>query len=455
MQKKILIAFRTHYWNEVTDFLARKLYAATLNFDFVVMADETNGIIDTKHFEKVSHTSDMFSAIELPHWPASYNNLHYNGDYVLYDLRKKKPGYDFYVLVENDAIINFDIEGLLVTSLEQNIDFIAKVDEVNSSLHAPYHEKSKRWFKNTGRSFFPFVAVSSNFVDELYAKRLMISKAISNENEWPYCESFVASCALSTEGIKIINLDDIIDTSDYQFMNHKYVFDTKYYRRNSICHPVVGKEFLEKNLIVNHITALFDKKTSLYSGVKAMAQEGDFSFVEKLENIIKEKDISLLERFKDFAFSEKWIEHIPAINLALGKPATQSSVSHYSTHQSVEKDAALLVDGRIIPETKSHTAKEKNPWVQIDLELLAEIRFVVIYVRPVNFHIFNDFFISFSENGFDWEVKYMKTDGVFKDSSDLKPIAIKFKRGNFARFVRVTLDDYEALALNQIEVYSY
>ena len=54
-------------------------------------------------------------------------------------------------------------------------------------------------------------------------------------------------------------------------------------------------------------------------------------------------------------------------NLAIHKPATQSSISAWSHGRTCEEDAAGANDGRISGEAGFHTSTEPNPWWQVDL----------------------------------------------------------------------------------------
>lgn len=449
----VLVAFRTHYWDEITDALARKLYGQVAGLDFVVLADETHNTYDVGPFRKVSHTN-QFSYLGLPDWTRGHDNiLHYNGDYALYALRHAEPNYDFYFLVENDAIINIDIEKILVNSARDGVDLIAMIDEVNSELHTEWHRNVKRWFNNTGRAFFPVVGVSAEMLDQLYQKRVNLMKEENAEADWPYCETYVASMVLSKPQAKIVNLSDIADLSDYTFMRHKYIEDPKVHIYGKICHPIAGNNFVIKNLIVNDVIDIFNHKSDLYTGVKSMNTE---LFVNILDEKMKEKkDHDIYYRFKDMCLLEGWVREISPINQAFARPATQSSVCHASRFPTCEKDAAQIVDGFLTTESKSHTDIEKNPWVQIDLVSSMEIRSILIYVRPNNFHKFNNFKIELSNDAVSWETVYIKSDDIVPDAADLKPIIVNFPKNLFGRFVKIQLIGFDCLHLNQVEVYSY
>ena len=63
-----------------------------------------------------------------------------------------------------------------------------------------------------------------------------------------------------------------------------------------------------------------------------------------------------------------------AKNLALGRPATQSSVSRWSKFPTPEADAAGAVNGTIDGQPGFHTANEPCPWWQVDLQATYAIR---------------------------------------------------------------------------------
>ncbi|NHN86832.1 hypothetical protein GOB93_19835 [Acetobacter musti] len=449
--KNILVAVRTHFWNEVSDCLSRKLYGQTPRCDFVILADETGRIIDTSPFEKISHTSD-FSQQGLPHLPKDCNNLHFNGDYALYALRKSKPGYDLYCMVEADAILNIDVEALLNRCLEEKIDFVADISEINSPAHAEHHRNVKRWFKNTAKAFFPVIICSGTFIDKLYKKRISLISEKDIERDWPYCETFTASMALSDDKTTVLNLRDICDISLFNFMNHKYVYDPTLYKKGTLCHPVTGKDFVKKNLLVNDVETIFDRTSNLYTGISCM--DGD-SFVNDLEIKIKEKkNHNLLLKFWNFAFSEGWTRQLPAINIAFAKPATQSSTCEYSFNPDLNTDASCVVDG-FLNSPSNHTDTETDPWWMVDLESNFSIRSVVIYVRPFLWNRFNNFTVMGSEDGNIWESLYQKDNDLPLDCKDHKPVKLTFGKGHICRYIKIVQRGSEPLHLSQVEVYCY
>jgi hypothetical protein len=57
----------------------------------------------------------------------------------------------------------------------------------------------------------------------------------------------------------------------------------------------------------------------------------------------------------------------PLTNVALGKPATQSSISPWSQGATPEDDAAGVVSGKFSGFSNCHTGEEDGPWWRVDL----------------------------------------------------------------------------------------
>lgn len=448
---KILVALRTHFWNETAVFLARKLYGSTPSCDFIVLCDETNRTIDTVPFEKLSHTSDM-STLGLPAWPPGVNNLHFNGDYPLYVMREKYPDYDFYLMVEADAIINIDIERLLFHCCKEKIDVLGEVDEIDIHGTNLYHKSARKWFPITAKVFFPIVGLSGRFIDDLYKMRMAIINDGGSPEDWPYCEVFLGSMVVCSQ-VKRLQLSDFADIKKYCFMQHKYIHDVNVNKWGTICHPVTGKDFIERNLSVNDIAVVFDECSDLFTGLECLSP--DFFYKKIEDRVKKKKNPELLLKFWNFSLEKGWISSLPPINYAFAMPATQSSVCFYSSSQDPAEDASLTVDGFITPYIKSHTDFEVRPWLKIDLCRDLEVRAIYIYISAEVYRRFVDFSIEFSEDKEKWQTVYLKNNGEELDCKDLKPIIVTFPKGNFTRYVKITQLNKDVMNINQVEVYGY
>src|ERR1700733_15044882 len=97
-------------------------------------------------------------------------------------------------------------------------------------------------------------------------------------------------------------------------------------------------------------------------------------------------------------------------NLALGRPATQSSVCRWSRFQTVEQDARTANTGTVSGHEWFHTDVEASPWWQVELPglcLLTELR---LFNRPDCAERLRHFTVLGSIDGQRWRPLFSKTD---------------------------------------------
>jgi FkbM family methyltransferase len=141
------------------------------------------------------------------------------------------------------------------------------------------------------------------------------------------------------------------------------------------------------------------------------------------------------------------------INLALNKPASQSSTSQWSKSRIAEEDARGANNGHISGEMGFHTDTEQDPWWQVDLEGEYLIRKVVIFNRHQQAHRLKHFSLLRSLNGREWKRFFRKIDSTVLGETDDRPYVGEIIGDHLARFVRVRLDGYECLHFNELQVF--
>jgi len=135
-------------------------------------------------------------------------------------------------------------------------------------------------------------------------------------------------------------------------------------------------------------------------------------------------------------------------NLALNRPATQSSTSVWSTDQNPEIDARVANNGDVISEKYFHTAVEVDPWWQVDLCGLFLVDKIIVYNRHDEKNRLKKFTIIGSDDNRYWFPIYRKTDdgifGVFAANiTERRPV----------RFVRVRLDGPNCLHFRECQIF--
>jgi FkbM family methyltransferase len=139
----------------------------------------------------------------------------------------------------------------------------------------------------------------------------------------------------------------------------------------------------------------------------------------------------------------------PGINIAIHKPAIQSTLSEFSR----PNDAQGAVNGIPNGSYGFHTSDERKPWWQVDLEASFSLEEVIIFNRLDAAKSRAYFFVLKlgSEDG-DFREVYDQ-NGIPFGGIDGNPARIKLN-GAVARYVRIELPHGGFLHLDEVEVYS-
>lgn len=140
------------------------------------------------------------------------------------------------------------------------------------------------------------------------------------------------------------------------------------------------------------------------------------------------------------------------INVALNKPATQSSISRWSKPD----EAGTAVNGIKSGEQSFHTDFEANPWWQVDLEKSYAISALSIFNRGKKGSLIADraksLTVLLSNDQTGWEKIY--SGGLsFGGVLDNTPLIVN-AQGKTARYVRLQLEEKNYLHLDEVEIYT-
>jgi hypothetical protein len=137
-------------------------------------------------------------------------------------------------------------------------------------------------------------------------------------------------------------------------------------------------------------------------------------------------------------------------NIALGKPAIQSSLSGWST----KLGAGQAVSGVMPDYYAIHTENELNPWWMVDLEYNYRIEKIVIHNRVDGFwERARTCQVDISKDGESWRTVHSGI-AYFLGGKKGAPLQLPLMRKESARFVRVSLRGKEFLHLSQVEVFA-
>jgi hypothetical protein len=136
-------------------------------------------------------------------------------------------------------------------------------------------------------------------------------------------------------------------------------------------------------------------------------------------------------------------------NLALGKPAAQSSRSQWSTPIGPQGAVDGVKDGG----PGFHTGLQVNPWWEVDLGAVQALDRVVVFNRQdCCAERARTLHVLLSLNGHTFQDVYAHDGSVFGGVKDGRPLRVRLN-GARARFVRLELAATDYFHLDEVEVY--
>ena len=163
-----------------------------------------------------------------------------------------------------------------------------------------------------------------------------------------------------------------------------------------------------------------------------------------------------IDRFLAAAEADRRLVIPELPNIALGRPARQSSLFPWSASVSVEEDAAGLVSGTLTGGYQCHTDMEDGPWWQVDLGAGALVSEVRVHNRldPATAGRASSLSILASDNQALWTVLHERTGSEPFGGLDGRPLVWQAHgRSVITRFLRVVLHGFTCLHFDQIEIY--
>ncbi len=419
-----------------------------------VIADETKGPVGPIPHDRVIRATEaeMLSrgfAKDDP-WLSLF---WYHADYSLYRLFQDQPGYDYYVTVEYDAVINADLDELVAAVAARNIDFVGQRIPLPISKWGWSRTCEGIYRLEDIRPYLNFIAFySARAVLALRDKRLELSQRLRNGEigAFPMSEAYIAT-ELDLQGFTIGNLPDFGDASRSDWWPPTPEAELGNLEYCTFMHPVLeGARCAASLLRGDYLSMLFSPGWEVARRLTLLEPR---DYIPTLFPILLNQD-----RTEPIPFAMEHVgaplfeESDPSPNIARGKPATQSSISHASRNRSPRDDAGGAVNGLVTGTFGFHTAYDNPPWWMVDLERPYHLAEVWIYNRLDAPSTLRHFKLLTSRNGRDWEVSFEhRSDGNFGGVWGT-PLMIEFD-GAVARFVRIELAGWGFLHLDQVKVF--
>lgn len=495
MATQKIVVCRTHFLDDRLVDFARSVHG-TDGYRVVFAVDETHGSVETREFEKISLTREAFAPLGLF---TGIGDIFWRcGDYPLYLARLRFPECSTFWLCEYDVAINRaePISFFQEMDAAHDHDFLAthfrRPEEWWSFRHAMTARYAEVW-----RSYFPLVRLSGRALDFAMAERAAASAEMElippeRRPEWANDEAFVAT-VLQNNGFRCADYNDLgTYYTDRTFWMTVLLHPTALPPHDGLIYHCVrtGKQYL-KIVTRNWCIIPLPEPSELLRLV------GHDWTADAIENPLKETILARLEGVGDnpdrvmadggvvaqvvarnaepailrsvvLALAEarmpeclrvlrhwqvrRWWPHVDLLdNVALARPAWQSSVSHWSAAGGPRADAEGGNNGQLHQNFGFHTGFEEKPWWTVDLQqvhLLSQIR---IHNSRTHRERLNGFRLLASLDGHDWRVVHRSPDGVDFAATADSPVRIDLHEA--ARFLRVQVPHTDYLHFREFEAY--
>ncbi len=481
------IVIRTHYVDRYLLSLATRL-SRNPAYLVIFAVDERNGIIPTDGFSKVSISDEAFSRLGLP--LRGQNEIWKCGDYILYVVLDQFPDLDYVWLLENDAYVNrADILSFFETiDNKSQHDFLATYVET-ASPDWYWHGTMSGDHPEVYKCFFPVVRASARAVRHLLSRRQSAGRSVSSENVdyvIPNDEAFTTT-ELSAEGFSVVDLNELGECYTPSSFNYHGLFhpDDLQPEDGLLYHPVrSGSHYLRRALLRSsekeELLRILEKMTSddllevepfLEAPLKQeISNIGDnperilsrdsmiwqvlvgfpqLPVVRAVARVLGEARmpfcLKVLGRYASFMGLD-----VDALkNLALAKPAWQSSTCLWSHRADCRQDAEGANNGDRDAPNGFHTDLEVEPWWTVDLLEASSIKLIRIFNRAGFEDRMKSFQILTSVDGLNWRQVYQHPPEL----EIARIVEVCLPDPCSGRYLRIRLPRKSHLHFSEIEIY--
>jgi hypothetical protein len=423
--------------------------------DLYVVADETRGAVDPIPHDRVIRMTeaDMLRRGFAKADPRMSMFWH-SADYSLYPLIEDLPPYDYYVTVEYDAVINENLEKLVAAIAGQQIEF--------AGLRATQPVSEWEWTSTCDTIYDPAVLrpylnaiafYSYRAVALLRERRLELSRRFRDGEiaQFPLSEAFIAT-ELELHCYRVGNLADFGNFSRYTWWPPTVEAELEELKHCTFIHPVLeGERCAEALLRPDKLQYLFMPGWPVQ---QRLARLKPRDYIPKLLPILLSAGREGPGQMTPICLPAPLFERPePSPNIALGKPATQSSVSPQSRIVALRPDAGGAVNGLVTGTYGFHTGHDDPPWWMVDLEDHYHLTEIWIFNRLDVESNLQHFRVFISANGREWTLLVdHRSEGNFGGAWG-EPLTIAIGEEIITRFVRIELGGPGVLHLDQVKIF--
>jgi len=269
--------------------------------------------------------------------------------------------------------------------------------------------------------------------------------------QFPISEAYIPT-ELGVQGFRIGQLSDFGDTTLYDWWPPTNEADLVEAPGRAFIHPVLeGQRYLDSLLRQDQLSRLFSPQSRVPAKLRRLPAR---DYLPTLTPALIDLRRRSAEPFViDPARTPLFERAEPGLNIALGKPATQSSISRFSRNPQLRLDAAGAVNGLVTGSFSFHTGRDSPPWWMVDLEAAYRIAEIWVFNRLDLAGRAKGLRLLISSTGRDWSQVYEHPADRSFGGAYGKPLIAALGDRPVARFVRAELDQTQHLHLDQIKVF--
>ncbi len=451
------VIIKTYFWDDFTRRQLERVRRIATGGDVFLVVNESGGRVQgIEHPEEriVRVTKERAKAAGLEH-AGHHDMFWYNGDYHFHLLTRSHGDYDYYIVLEHDAMILGDL-GLLVDRLRtMQVDFAAQpIDgRLADWIWLPSCDGIYR-LEDVRHWLISIMIFSKRAAHLSYEARIRMGLRLRRGeiSGWPFSEASVPT-DLALAGVKLTALAEIGSVTWFA-QNPPFSEDALDTMTDGFfVHPVLDAPRFIQSILhwYPKLEVYFDDRDDeLRRRIRGRALEMFLprlhgSLVHAGRRDLADRAIHLMRHVGDRAYLRS--QGLSPENLGLGKAATQSTISQYSLGPD---EACNAVSGPVSGHYMFHTEHEERPWWMVDLRTVSHIEEIKIFNRSEFADRSNGLEVWASCDGRNWDIAGRHEAKAPFGGLDGNPLIIPIRMPS--RFVRAELPHPGILHLNQIHV---
>ena len=449
------VLFKCHYWDDFTQRQLERIKQRVSLGDVFVIVNDTDGRV-----EGIGHPEDrIFRITETQarevglHHAGQWPMLWLNNDYHLHLFTRKWPNYNYYVMLEFDVVVGRDLDPLVQQLSDLGVDFLG--EPIQGPLGQwPWTFSCDGSYKadEVRKALICLTIYSNRAAHLLYEKRVEIGRRLlAGEIKFMPCGEAAVPTEVHLAGFKSASLSDFGSTTFYDWAPPLDEAALPAHEDEAFIHPMLDtRRFLAGAVkFIQNPRAFLDEQDLLrrrfsVEGLKRAWPHVHARLWERGDDEGCRRVVELMRLSEDDTYlrSNGLID-----NQALGKPASQSSLSQWSLR---DDEAQGAVNGPVSGAFTFHTAFEHRPWWKVDLLMQEEISSIRVFNRMENRERANHLEVYVSEDGRSWTlIGGHEGDEPF-GGADGDPLEVPVNRK--IRFVKLEIPREAVLHLDQVHV---